>query len=350
MRRVIGIIVLCGLLFACAVMEAPTGGPEDTVPPRVVATVPAPDSTGVDRGSDVTIGFDEQLDGDSFKNRIFTYPPLDFKSIKVKGERVVIAFEELLPETTITVLVKAGYLDNHQVKSSTPIVFSFATDRRIAAGSISGKILFKRKPDSTGVAAIFAVADTAVDVGKDREARLAFADRYGDFTLHAIPADSSRFILLCYKDKNNDGIFDAENEFSALFPDTIMLTPDRPSIEDLAINIIDPNEPGSIEGRIIDMTGLERNPTVKLKPLLPGERSIVMNADTTGNFIIKTVPPGGYTVSAFIDMQADSACGEYPSPADSAVSLSEPCYVDPDTLVVKPGESQVLEPITLEGE
>ncbi len=349
MKRLIG-VVTAGLLLACAVVESPTGGPEDKIAPRVVAIAPVPDSAGVARDTDVTIRFDEKLDGDSFKNRVVTYPPLGFKSIKVKGDRVMIEFEELLPETTVTVLLKSGYQDNHQVKSTTPVTFSFATSRQIAEGMISGKILFKKQPDSTGVAAIFAVADTAIDVRKEREARIAFADKFGDFTLRAVPTDSARFILRAFTDKNGDGVFTDGSEFSALFPDTIVLTEDRTGIDGILIYIIDPNEPGSVEGRVIDMTGLERNPTVKLTPLVPGERPIVVAADTTGNFVIKMIPPGGYTVTTFIDMAADSACGEYLNPADSTVSLREPCYVVPDTLVVKPGESQTLEPITLDRE
>jgi len=344
------VFVVTGLFAACAVMDPPTGGPEDKIPPRVVAITPAPDSAGIARDTAVMIRFDEKLDGDSFKNRIITYPPLDFKAVKVKGERVTIEFKEILPETTVTVLVKIGYQDNHQVKSSTPVTFSFATSPRIDEGTIGGKILFKKKPDSTGVAAIFAVTDTTVDVRRERESRLAFADRNGDFTFSALPADSSRFILWAFTDKNGDGVFSEGSEFSALFPDTIVLTRDRTGIDGILIYIVDPNEPGSVDGRVIDMTELGKHPTVRLAPLLPGERPIIAATDTTGNFVIPVIPPGRYTVSFFIDMEADSACGEYRSPADTTVSLAEPCYAAPDTLVVKPGESQTLRPVTLERE
>lgn len=349
MKRFI-VVGVTGLLIACAVMEPPTGGPEDTIPPRVVAIAPVPDSVGIARDTGVMIRFDEKLDGDSFKNRIITYPPLEFKAIKVKGERVMIEFEKLLPETTVTVLLKAGYQDNHLVKGSAPVMFSFATSRRIDSGTIAGKIVFKKKPDSTGVAAIFAIADTTIDVKRARESRLAFADRTGDFTFRAVPTDSARFILWAFTDKNGDGVFSEGSEFSALFPDTIVLTGDRTGIDGLLIYIIDPSEPGSVDGRVVDITGLGKSPMVRLTPLLPGERPIVAAADTTGNFVFPVIPPGGYTVNVFIDMEADSVCGEYRSPTDTTVSLAEPCYVHPDTLVVKPGESQTLQPITLERE
>ncbi len=341
--------VCAGICVACAVVEPPPGGPEDKVPPRIVSISPKPESAGIPPDTGVEIRFSEKLDGDSFKNRIFTYPSLAFKSIKVKGDRLIVEFGESLPETTVTVLLKAGYQDNHMVRSTENVIFSFSTSDTIDAGMITGRILFKRQPDSTGVAKIFAVAaDSAVDVTRMRESRIAFADRGGYFTFRAIPTDSTPFILWAFSDKNGDGDFAAGSEFSALFPDTIALAGDRTVVDGILINIIDPHEPGKVEGRVVNLTGLSKAPTVRLTPLMPGERPIVVTADTTGNFVIPTIPPGGYTVTAFIDMKADSMCGEYESPADSTVVLPEPCYVSGDTLVVKPGESRTIQPITLE--
>ncbi len=338
-----------GICVACAVVEPPSGGPEDKIPPRVVAISPEPASAGVPRDAGVEVRFSEKLDGDSFKNKVFTYPSLAFKSIKVKGDRLTVEFSESLPETTVTVLLKAGYQDDHLVKSTEHVVFSFSTSDTIDAGMITGRILFKRQPDSTGVAKIIAVAaDSAVDVEKTRESRIAFADRKGYFTFRAIPTDGTPFILWAFSDKNGDGDYAVESEFSALFPDTIALAGDRTAVDGILINIIDPHEPGTVEGRIVNLTGLSKAPTVRLIPLMPGERPIVVTADTTGNFVISPIPPGGYTVTAFIDMRADSMCGEYESPADSTVVLPEPCYVGGDTLVVKPGQSRTIQPITLE--
>jgi hypothetical protein len=341
--------ILVGICVACAVMEPPSGGPEDKIPPRIVAISPEPASAGIPRDSGVEILFSEKLDGDSFKNRVFTYPSLEFKSIKVKGDRLTVEFSEFLPETTVTVLLKAGYQDDHMVKSTEHVTFSFSTSDTIDAGTIAGRILFKRQPDSTGVAKIFAVAaDSAVDVNRTRESRIAFTDKRGYFTFRAIPTDSTPFILWVFSDKNGDGDFAVGSEFSALFPDTIALNGAQTVVDGILINIIDPDEPGTVEGRIVNLTGLSKTPTVKLAPLMPGERPIVVTADSTGNFVIAPIPPGGYTVTAFIDMKADSMCGEYESPADSTVILTEPCYIGSDTLVVKPGESRTIQPITLE--
>lgn len=341
--------ILAGIGVACAVMEPPSGGPEDKIPPRIVEITPEPASTGIPRDASVEVRFSEKLDGDSFKNRVFTYPSLEFKSIEVKGDRLTVEFSEFLPETTVTVLLKAGYQDNHLVKSTEHVTFSFSTSDTIDTGVIAGRILFKRQPDSTGVAKIFtAAADSAVNVERTRESRIAFANRKGYFTFRAVPTDSTPFILWVFSDKNGDGDFAAGSEFSALFPDTIALTGAQTVVDGILINIIDPNEPGTVEGRIVNLTGLSKTPTVKLTPLMPGERPIVVATDSTGNFVITTIPPGGYTVAAFIDMKADSVCGEYESPADSTVILPEPCYLGSDTLVVKPGESRTIQPITLE--
>lgn len=341
--------VLFFIIAACAVSKPPTGGPEDKTPPRIVEFHPTPGSAGVPGDTGIRMTFSEKLDGDSFKDRIATYPPIGFKSLKVKGERLDVVFERQLPETTITILLKAGFKDNHLVGNSENFIFHFATSDSIEKGEISGIILFKNKPDSTGVAELFEIkADTIIDVNKQAESRIAFAGDGGQFYFRALPADGSRYLLWTFLDKNGDAKYSAETEFSALYPDTIVLTDISYRSDELMINIIDPHEPGSIEGRVINETGFKAVPFLRLEPILPGEKALVGKADTTGNFILAPVPPGGYILSSFIDIEADSTCGSYTPPEDTSLTLKEPCYTSPDTLIMIPGESKILEPFTLE--
>jgi hypothetical protein len=340
--------LIAAAVTACAVMEPPTGGPEDKIPPKIVKIVPSPDSAGVARNSPIRISFSEKLGGDSFKNRVDIYPRHTFDRVEVEGDRLEISFSELLPETTFCVLLKSGYKDNHNVASKENFIFHFATTGEIQTGRISGTVMYKSKPDSNGIVKLYEIrTDTFINFQKELESRIAFCSRMGAFSFEALPADSSRFVLWAFTDSNDDGLFTAGQEFSALFPDTVLLTSRNRGVEDLSINIIDPNEPGSVTGRIINETGINLPVTVLFTPVLPGERRIVAVADSTGHFTMK-LPPGGYLIQAFVDVAADSACSEYPQPEDSTVMLREPCLALPDTLVVKPGEPRNLEPATLE--
>ena len=347
-KRVIIACAGAALLAACAVMEPPPGGPEDRIPPSIVSTVPREDSARIARDVAPVFFFNEKVDPASFKNRILVYPPVEFDRLHVKGERLEIAFRGLLPETTVCIIVRSGIKDYHRVESKQNFMLYFSTADSIARGEVSGIVLFKEKPDSAGVAELFAVTgDTAMNLRSAKRSRVAFAGKDGRFVLRALPTDGSRFLLRAFIDADGDARYSEGKEFAALRPDTIALDRFRPIREDFRIVIIDPNEPGAVEGRIVNETPFRAAPTIRLAPAARGVQSISARADSTGAFILSRVPPGSYTVSAFIDIKPDTMCGVYYEAADSTRALNEPCATLPDTLTIKPGERRTLDPMTL---
>jgi hypothetical protein len=345
------IVVACAgaaLLAACAVQEDPPGGPEDRIPPSIVSTVPRGDSARIARDVAPVFLFNEKVDPASFKNRILVYPPVEFDRLHVKGERLEIRFRELLPETTVCILMRPGIRDYHRIESKQNFMLYFSTADSIARGEISGIVLFKEKPDSAGVAELFEIAgDTATDLRSAKRARVAFSGRDGRFALRALPTDGSKFLLRAFIDADGDARYSEGKEFATLRPDTIVLDRLRPVREEIRIVVIDPKEPGAVDGRIVNETAFRDAPTLRLAPAAKGVQPLVARTDTTGAFIFLQVPPGSYTVSAFIDLKPDSLCGAYYEAADSTRALNEPCVTLPDTLTIKPGERRTLDPITL---
>jgi uncharacterized protein (DUF2141 family) len=365
-RRLIGSIfaALAGaaLLGACAVMEAPPGGPEDKIPPSVVSTIPRDDSAGVARDVAPMFFFNEKVDPASFKNRISMYPPVAFDRIRVKGERLEISFRDLLPETTLCVLLSPGIRDYHRIESKKNFMLFFSTADSIARGEISGTVLFKDKPDSMGVAELFEVrGDTARALRSATRARVAFAGSQGRFVFRALPTDGTRFLLRAFIDADGDGRYSEGREFATVRPDTFALDRLRPMREEVRIVIIDPNEPGSVEGRIVNETAFRIPPTIRLAwvggsaagaeghaaAARASAAALSTRADTAGAFMLARVPPGSYTLSAFIDVNPDTLCGVYYEAADSTKAINEPCVTLPDTLRIKPGERTALEAIIL---
>ena len=277
------------------------------------------------------------------------YPPLEFASVRGDGDVLGIRFKGELPETTIVLAVAGGYLDYHGVKGMRPILLRFATADSIANGAISGRVRFKGVPDSSGVVNLFAIRpDSTIDPVNDREDLVAFAGPLGEYRFEGLPADSASYLMLAFIDANGDGRRSGEKEFWEVFADTLLLTPDRPTISHLGFDIIDPNEPGGVEGSVVDETGLGVPPLVVLRPLLPEESMIAALVDTSGVFALPRIPPGRYILTALVDMRRDSLCGDYPSPEDSTILLPEPCYTAAETLLVTPGETIKLEPFVLD--
>jgi hypothetical protein len=345
------LVFLSFLAVSCAVVQPPSGGPEDREPPHIVSVIPVPDSAGVERETDIRISFSENVDGETFKERVRLYPAVGFDEIKVKGNVLRIRFSESLPETTLTLLLSAGYADLHGVRTKESFISHFSTESEIQNGTITGKVLFKEQIDPNGVVKLHEIVpDSALSYKTDRESRIAFAGEDGSFSFNALPTDSTPFIMWAFSDTDDDGIYVEEKEFHELYPDTLRLTPSRRIATEKFINIIDPNEPGQIIGRIMDETGFGLAPTVRLVPILPGEPPFVFRADSTGNFVATNIPPGRYLMQAFVDIAMDSMCGTYSSPDDSTLTLREPCFELPDTLVIEPGGEKTIEPVTLTGE
>ncbi len=336
------------LLVSCAVVKAPGGGPEDKIPPAIAGIIPGPESTGIAGNSKVIITFTEKVDEESFKNRIITYPPLEFEKIDVKGVDVVISFKDDLPDTTICLLLKSGFKDHHLVINRENHIFFFSTLDSLDPGEISGKILFKQRPDSNGVAKIVQLkGDTLTDIFSEKESRISFADGFGNYIFKSLPADSARFLLWSFTDRDGDGRYSEGKEFAVLYPDTILISGNKQKLSNLDMNVIDPDEPGSIKGKIGNATGFPLLPLIRFDNILAEYDPIIATADTSGSFFARRIKPGSYIYSAFIDINADSLPGKYIDPEDSTRQLEEPAWHGIDTLRVAPGEEKIIEPIKL---
>src|SRR5687767_12107294 len=89
------------LLFAsCAQVVAPTGGPKDIAPPRVVKY--EPDSASINfKSKTVSIVFNEYIQIKDISNQLIISPPLEkAPEVKVKGKTLKLEFESDLKENT----------------------------------------------------------------------------------------------------------------------------------------------------------------------------------------------------------------------------------------------------------
>jgi hypothetical protein len=206
-------LVATFLLAACAVVQPPTGGPEDTVAPKVLATVPANDSAHVERDVKPVIVYSEKIDGASFTNKVFVYPPEPFDRLRARGDNLEISFANPLPETTVCIVLRPGVKDYHQVPTKESFSFCFATADSMDPGSASGWVLLKDKPDSTGVAELFLIhGHDTVNVYTARPARVELADHGGTFAFHGLPDNDARFLLWGWIDVDRNGRFTPDKD------------------------------------------------------------------------------------------------------------------------------------------
>ena len=348
-RAAVFAVVMAAGAVACAVSVPPTGGPEDTTPPSVVATVPANESTGVDPDSRIAITFSDDMTRAKVERLVQVTPVITFDRVRWEGRSLIIyPGEPMQRDTTYLVNLKSGYRDNHGVPSKSPFEFVFATGAFLDSARIEGTVYFKREPNGKGMVRCFRLPKgDDFDPAAARPDREAAASREGTYRLSYLPSNDARFVLLAFIDTNGNGLYDAPGEPSLAFPDTVLLTAAAPVAQGIDFPIIDPNEPAVVSGTVVNETGIDSLAASVLLVALDDSTRAPQYAvcNDKGAYSFARVAAGSYLLRAFLDIQADSTCGTYPCPDGSAAPCMEPCIEAPDTLHATPGATVEVPPL-----
>ncbi len=161
MRRFSLLLPLVLFAAGCATPVAPSGGPPDTTPPSLVASLPAAGATRVADGT-VRLTFSERLAAASAARAVTVTPSGDAPPrVRVDGRDVVVELPALRDSTTYVVTVGTDLADARNVRLTAPLTLAFATGDRLDAGQIAGLV---RTPTAGAPAAGLAVwAYAAVD-------------------------------------------------------------------------------------------------------------------------------------------------------------------------------------------
>ncbi|MEL6772070.1 MAG: Ig-like domain-containing protein [Bacteroidota bacterium] len=129
------------LLAGCATPVAPSGGPPDQTPPRLVASLPEAGALHVET-DELRLAFSEDVNAGSVVRALTIVPsfsePLD---IDVNREEVRIRFPAALRDsTTYVVTLGTDLQDLRSVKLSAPITLAFSTGDQLDEGRITGTL------------------------------------------------------------------------------------------------------------------------------------------------------------------------------------------------------------------
>ena len=217
------LLLVAFLAQRCANAVAPTGGPKDATPPKVVDAMPENNSTGF-IGKKIELTFDEYITLENATQNVLFSPPLSTKpDIKLKDKTVVIKFKEPLADnTTYTIHFGVAIKDLHEGNQFKDYVYSFSTGDCIDTLRIAGQVINAndKKP----------VEDAFVSLYAEREGLdtlptttipdyITKTDKEGKFVLTGL-ADK-RYLVFALKDANSNLYFDQPNEAVA-FLDTLV--------------------------------------------------------------------------------------------------------------------------------
>ena len=136
------ILALCLLvLFSCASVKAPQGGPLDSEPPKLKSTSPTI-LTNLNQGQQITLFFNEFIKEESLKNAIELFPNVNQKiDFEYYGKEVIITLPSNLDkDKTYVISLNSNLSDEQNVKLNENIVIPISLSNSINQAAIKGKI------------------------------------------------------------------------------------------------------------------------------------------------------------------------------------------------------------------
>ena len=216
------VFILSCLLYACANIGNPNGGPYDEKPPKFVGSKPKLNQLNF-KGKKIEVLFDEYVAIDNPSENVIVTPPQKQSPIIMGiGKKVTIELKDTLKEnTTYTIDFTSSISDITEKNALENFSFAFSTGDVLDTLQISGVLLnaYDLEPMQKTLVGIHSdLSDTAFT--KTPFLRTSKTDDKGRFIIHNVaPGSYSVFAL---EDKNRNYAYDKNNDESFAFLDSIV--------------------------------------------------------------------------------------------------------------------------------
>lgn len=217
-RRVVllNVLWIASLLFtisSCASVQSPSGGPRDTIQPKVITETPKNLSRNFSAGQ-IKIEFDEFIQLSNEFTEISITPALDIPpEYKARKQVLEIKFDKPLEEnTTYTINFGKAIADVNETNVLKNYTYVFATGNQIDSLSLSGKVtsaLTKQRLKEVTVFILPIRQDSLF--GKKRASFFTTTDTAGNFRLNNLREDTYRIYAL-NEQGGGDRIYNGQNE------------------------------------------------------------------------------------------------------------------------------------------
>ncbi|MFH1681940.1 MAG: Ig-like domain-containing protein [Candidatus Eisenbacteria bacterium] len=296
-----GACLLALVLSGCAQMGAPPGGPVDDIPPSVVSTFPAADSTGVRPPLTAAITFSEKMDQRSVERTLRVFPKAG--RLRTEWEKTTFLIEtdltgraDSLRAEPITITISGRAEDRRGNELREPFLFSFTYAESLPRGSASGTIEGLSKSAGAPPATVRAIRPAANDSTSAPVLFESEASMDGAFRIRPLPiGEEAPLLVLAFQDENENGEVDFESELYG-FSDTLLLTDESPAADSLRIRLVGADTPGSLGG----MVSLDGRADSLVVAALAVDDSAAAAAfaepDSTGAYEVTDLRPGAYRV------------------------------------------------------
>ena len=216
------IIIAAAVMYSCANIGNPSGGPIDKTPPIFMRSNPTPNAVNV-KDRKIEIFFDEIVTLKDPSTKIIVSPAqTEMPRMSALGRKVTVDLvDSLLPNTTYTIDFSNSIQDNNEGNAIDNFAFAFSTGSVIDSMRVSGYVIDSRtlEPMQSVVVGLQSnLADSAFH--KEKLQRVALTNDRGQFTIRNVSPGSYHIFAL--KDLDRDYKFGNPTEDIA-FLDSIIV-------------------------------------------------------------------------------------------------------------------------------
>lgn len=215
-------IAISILLYSCANISSPDGGPYDEEPPKVVQCIPADKSINA-KSNKITIEFDEYIKLDGASEKVVVSPPQkEPADIKTSGKKIIVTlFDTLKTDYTYTIDFGDCIQDNNEGNPMGNYAYSFSTGSKIDTMEVSGTVLNAEdlEPVKGALVGLYSnLTDTAFTTMPLE--RIARTNSKGEFIIKGIDKNK-KYKIYALNDADQDFKFSQKSEAIA-FNDSLI--------------------------------------------------------------------------------------------------------------------------------
>jgi hypothetical protein len=227
---IICVIALSLFFSGCANIGAPTGGPRDTIPPRLVTAVPG-DSAKQFTGNKIVLNFDEYIDGKDIRTELLVTPtPKVDPIVDYRLRTVTIRLKDTpQPNTTYMLDFGKGIKDVDEDNVLKNFTYVFSTGAYIDRGEFSGNVLVANtgKADSTLVAILHSKLDDSAVI-KDKPRYISRCDTTGRFHFRFVKPGT--YALYALKDEGGNHKYLSKSQLFGFADSPVVVSNSTPPV------------------------------------------------------------------------------------------------------------------------
>ena len=319
-RRLWAAVTVAALAIGCGKKGAPSGGPPDLEPPRLIAATPDSAEAGVALGVSPTLTFSEGMEPRSTGDAISISPPVEIRRLRWSGRTVTaVLAESLRADRTYTLFVGAGARDRHGNPVERAVSIVFATGDSFPPGRIHGRIEARGFPVSAANVWCYqgATGREPDSTARDFDA-LGLVSPEGRFDIVGLPVPAD-YRLWVFVDLNGNRSFEPVTDVLAAVDTVLALRPAAPSADSVVLRIVNPRAPAVVKGSVLDSLP-EREGTLLVMAVADTDTTerALANVSENGDFEI-ALESGDWTLRAFRDLDRNRVWDRVHEPASAPI-------------------------------